>query len=163
MSLDAAGPTHSSPQPILGREGRWPRGQVVRKGKVTSPLGVRQRTQGQCPEAKQSKGHFKRKVLGTRKGNLAITRDSPGAIQQTPGTRCSKIFSSQSPRPLLPELCLDSESQRRAEWMDQSEAHSLIRARKQLTNYSMICHHLRTQQVFVPERIDTWREKGHIF
>lgn len=94
---------------------------------------------------------------------MAITREPPGLTKQSSGTHCSNIFSSQMPRPLLPELCLDSESQQRAEWMDQSEAHSLIRARKQMTNYSMICHHLRTWQVFVPERIDTWREKGHIF
>lgn len=41
---------HPSPQPILGREGRWPRGQVIRKGKVTSPRGegVKQGIQSQC-------------------------------------------------------------------------------------------------------------------
>lgn len=56
-----------------------PREQVARKGEVTSPWGEadRERTQGQCPEEKQNKGHFRRKVTGepqweTTGANLVI-------------------------------------------------------------------------------------------
>lgn len=71
------------------------------------------------------------------------------------------VIAEGSPLPLTCEMGLNVETQRWAEWYGSEVSARLNQgseSSRQMTSWSV-----STRQVFVPERIDSWRERGRIF